>query len=94
MLFHVQEKTDLDGVSCTRYRPAMGRTKLWHERLHLTLPQGAKANIDSVLREDEDRLDLVRLAIDREINRRMRKKERERKAVVEVAPEHDREKAR
>lgn len=50
----------------------MGRTKLWSERLHLTLPEGAKERIDSVLEEGEDRLDLIRSAIDREIKRRQK----------------------
>lgn len=48
----------------------MGRKKLWDERLHLTLPDGAKARIDAVLAEGEDRLDLIRKAIDVEVKRR------------------------
>lgn len=48
----------------------MGRKKLWHDRLHLTLPEGAKERIDAVLREDEDRLDFIRTAIDAEAERR------------------------
>lgn len=48
----------------------MGRTKLWNERMHVTLPEGAKARIDAVLNKDEDRLEFVRTAIEREIERR------------------------
>lgn len=50
----------------------MGRKKLWHENVNLTLPGGAKARMDSVLEEGEDRLDLIRSAIDREVKRRER----------------------
>lgn len=52
----------------------MGRTKLWHENINLTLPKGAKARMDSVLEEGEDRLDLIRTAIDKEVKRRERQK--------------------
>lgn len=45
----------------------MGRKKQWDERLHLTLPAGAKERMDAVLREGEDRLALVRAALEREI---------------------------
>lgn len=48
----------------------MGRKKLWAENINLTLPEGAKAKMDSLLEEGEDRLDLIRAAIDREIKRR------------------------
>lgn len=48
----------------------MGRTKLWAERMHVTLPEGAKERIDAVLEEGEDRLEFVRKAIEREIKRR------------------------
>lgn len=50
----------------------VGRKKLWHENVNLTLPDGAKARMDSLLREGEDRLDLIRVAIDRELERRER----------------------
>ena len=48
----------------------MGRTKLWHEAVNLTLPRGAKARMDAVLADGEDRLDLIRAAIDKEVTRR------------------------
>lgn len=48
----------------------MGRKKLWAENINLTLPEGAKAKMDSLLDEGEDRLDLIRAAIDREIQLR------------------------
>ena len=51
----------------------MGRKKLWAENVNLTLPEGAKAKMDSMLEEGEDRLDLIRSAIDREIKRRERR---------------------
>lgn len=52
----------------------VGRTKLWHENINLTLPKGAKARMDSVLAEGEDRLDMIREAIDKEVRRRERTK--------------------
>ena len=57
-------------------RRRMGRTKLWHEAVNLTLPKGAKARMDSALRDGEDRLDLIREAIDRELQRREREAKR------------------
>jgi hypothetical protein len=48
----------------------MGRKKMWSENINLSLPEGAKARMDSLLQAGEDRLDLIRLAIDREIRRR------------------------
>lgn len=53
----------------------MGRKKLWHEAVNLTLPEGAKAKMDSVLDPGEDRLDLIREAIEREVRRRLRAKD-------------------
>ena len=50
----------------------MGRKKLWHEAVNLTLPKGAKARMDAVLAEGEDRLDLIRAAIEKEVARRQR----------------------
>lgn len=45
---------------------------LWPESINLSLPDGAKARIDAVLRKDqgESRLDMIRSAIDAEIERR------------------------
>lgn len=52
----------------------VGRKKLWAENVNLTLPEGAKARMDSALEEGEDRLDLIRKAIDRELKRREKAK--------------------
>lgn len=43
---------------------------MWHEHVNLTLPEGAKARMDAVLEPGEDRLTLIRKAIDRELQRR------------------------
>jgi metal-responsive CopG/Arc/MetJ family transcriptional regulator len=51
----------------------VGRKKLWSENINLTLPEGAKARMDAALEEGEDRLDLIRSAIERELRRRERK---------------------
>lgn len=48
----------------------MGRKKLWAENVNLTLPEGAKARMDAALEPGEDRLDLIRAAIERELKRR------------------------
>lgn len=48
----------------------MGRPRLWGENLNLTLPVGAKARMDAALRPGEDRLALIRAAIDAELERR------------------------
>lgn len=55
----------------------MGRKKLWAENVNLTLPEGAKARMDAALEEGEDRLDLIRAAIDRELKRREKTKKTE-----------------
>lgn len=55
-------------------RPRMGRKKLWAENINLTLPEGAKARMDAALEPGEDRLDLIRSAIERELKRRERAK--------------------
>lgn len=52
----------------------MGRAKKWHEAVNLTLPLGARARMDAVLSDGEDRLDLIREAIDKEVTRRERQK--------------------
>lgn len=54
----------------------MGRKKLWAENVNLTLPEGAKARMDAALEEGEDRLDLIRTAIDKELARREKAKKR------------------
>jgi len=50
----------------------MGRKKLWPERLTLPLTSETVAEMDSALKEGETRLDLIREAIDRELQRRKR----------------------
>ena len=52
----------------------MGRKKLWAENVNLTLPEGAKARMDALLEEGEDRLDLIRAAIEKECKRREKAK--------------------
>lgn len=48
----------------------MGRKKLWSEYINLPLPEGAKARMDALLENGEDRLTLIRKAIDKEVERR------------------------
>ncbi|MBB6353467.1 hypothetical protein ACFFTN_01485 [Aminobacter aganoensis] len=55
----------------------MGRKKLWRENINLTLPEGAKARMDSLLKDGEDRLDLIRAAIERELERREREQSKD-----------------
>lgn len=60
----------------------MGRKKRWTENINLTLPEGAKAKMDSVLQDGEDRLDLIRHAIDREVKRRLKAQTPDSKEMV------------
>ena len=53
----------------------VGRKKLWAENINLTLPEGAKARMDAALKEGEDRLDLIRSAIERELKRREKQRD-------------------
>ena len=46
------------------------RAKRWVEVINVRLAKGGKARIDAVLEDDEDRLELIRDAIDREVARR------------------------
>ena len=46
------------------------RAKRWVEAIKVTLEQGATARMDAVLQDGEDRLDLIRGAIDKEVTRR------------------------
>lgn len=55
---------------------SVGRKKRWSENVNLTLPEGAKARMDAALQDDEDRLDLIRTAIERELSRREKAKDR------------------
>lgn len=50
----------------------MGRKKEWTEQLRLPLAEGTIAKIDSVLADDEPRVDFIRSAVDREIRRRLK----------------------
>lgn len=52
----------------------MGRKKLWTERLLVPLPDGTTARLDAVTDEDEDRLDVIRAGIDRELEVREKAK--------------------
>lgn len=63
-------KRRIDTISCTCNLLAMGRKKLWAENINLTLPEGAKARMDAALKDGEDRLDLIRTAIETELERR------------------------
>ncbi len=50
----------------------MGRKKLWAEDMQARFPAGTFDRIDAVLEDDEDRTDLVREAVERELKRRER----------------------
>lgn len=64
----------------------MGRKKLWAENINLRLPDGAKARMDSLLEDGEDRLDLIRTAIDRELKRRERETRATSSSATKTAP--------
>jgi hypothetical protein len=49
---------------------AMGRKKRWAEDMQARFPRGTFARIQAVLRDQEDRTDFVREAVERELKRR------------------------
>lgn len=51
-------------------RPRMGRKKLWSESLRLPLAEGTIARLDAALVPGEDRVSMIREAIERELKRR------------------------
>jgi hypothetical protein len=51
-------------------KKSMGRKKLWSEDMQARFPEGTFARIESVLREEEDRTDFIREAVERELKRR------------------------
>lgn len=58
--------------ACECTDPRMGRTKLYAERIQLPLVAGTLERIDSLLGDGEYRLDLIRTAIETEIEKRSR----------------------
>jgi len=52
----------------------MGRKKLWDERILVPLTKETVAKLDAAREDDEDRLDVIRAAIERELKRRNRHK--------------------
>lgn len=53
-----------------RAKQGPGRPKLYAEQLRVPLPAGTIARIDAARTHDEDRLTLIRSAIERELRRR------------------------
>jgi hypothetical protein len=54
----------------------MGRKKLWFDIMRANFPAGTFDRIAALLGEDEDRTDFVRLAVERECERREKTKPR------------------
>jgi hypothetical protein len=52
----------------------MGRKKLWTARLTLPLDRETVDRLDAARRDDEDRLDVIRAGIDRELEVREKAK--------------------
>lgn len=53
----------------------MGRPPLWSQNMQARFPAGTFERIEKALREDEDRTDFVREAVQRELERRERQAE-------------------
>ena len=53
----------------------LGRPKLYAERILLPLPAGTTARIDALLEDGEYRLDLIRTAIETEVEKRVKAKD-------------------
>ena len=54
----------------------VGRKKRWAEDMQARFPEGTFARIEAVLEDSEDRTDFVREAVERELKRRERLKDR------------------
>lgn len=55
----------------------MGRKKLWNARLTLPLTEATVERMDAALKDGEARLDLIREAVERELKRREKAKDRQ-----------------
>jgi hypothetical protein len=55
------------------YPLGMGRKQINHEQTPARFPEGTLDRIDAVLEEGENRSDLIREAVDRELKRRERR---------------------
>lgn len=66
--------TNLTGELASGTRHAMGRTKLWHESLRVPLKAGTTDRLDAVRLDGEDRLTVIRKAIESELRRREKAK--------------------
>ena len=51
-------------------RAKLGRPKQWHEYLRLPLAEGTTARLDAARNEGEDRLTVIRTAIEAELTKR------------------------
>jgi hypothetical protein len=58
-------------------RKRMGRKMLWPDKMIAALPAGTFDRMAAVLEEDEDKTDFIREAVDRELRRRERKRDKE-----------------
>lgn len=56
---------------------SMGRRQINHEQMPARLPKGTVARMDAVLDKGEKRADLLREAVERELKRRERKREKD-----------------
>jgi len=54
----------------------VGRKKRWAEDMQARFPEGTFERIGAVLADDEDRTDFVRSAVERELKRRERQKDK------------------
>jgi metal-responsive CopG/Arc/MetJ family transcriptional regulator len=54
----------------------MGRTKLWPERILVPMTENMRERLDAAREANESRLDVIREAIERELKRRERRRDR------------------
>jgi hypothetical protein len=52
----------------------MGRKKMWAEDMQARFPEGTFERIEAVLEDYEDRTEFVRVAVERELNRREKRR--------------------
>ncbi len=59
-------------------RAGVGRKKRWSEDMQARFPEGTFERIQAVLDDGEDRTDLIRVAVERELTRREKEKPKKR----------------
>ena len=68
----ISTKISLETIRDITYFKAMGRKQINHEQTPARFPEGTFDRMDAVLEDGENRSDLIRKAVERELKRRER----------------------